>query len=75
MKYTATKHLKKVAFSTALVALSSQAMAAVPTEATDAITLVGTDGGSIIAAIWVPLATVTVGFVMMKLFKRGVSKI
>lgn len=64
--------------SAALVAVSllaQSAFAALPTEATDAISLVGTDGGALQAAIWVPLGAVTVGFVIMKLFKRGANKI
>jgi hypothetical protein len=57
------------------LAVVTSANAALPTEATDAITAIGTDGLALQAAVWVPLGLVTVGFIVMKLFKRGSNKI
>lgn len=63
------------AVAVALAAVSVPSFATLPTEATDAITLIGTDGLALQLAIWGPLATITVGFIIMKLFKRGGNKI
>ena len=62
-----------VTTTVALTASAFQAaMAALPTAATDAITSVDTDAAALITAIWPIVVTVTVGFVLIKLFRRGV---
>ena len=58
-----------------LLASIASAHAALPTAATDAITGIGTDGLALIDAVWVPVAAVTTGFILIKLFKRGSGKI
>jgi len=61
--------------SGAVLLLSQQAFAALPTEATAAFTSIGTMITDVIAATWVPVALVTVGFIGIKLFKRGGNKV
>lgn len=65
--------------ASALVVVSSliagAAQAALPTEATAALTTVSGNVTDIFAAIWPIIATVVAGFVLIKLFKRGTSKI
>lgn len=56
-----------------LAVTSSVALADV-TLATAAIATVGTDATSLIAAAWPVLTTITVGFIIMKLFKRAAQK-
>ena len=58
-----------------LVGFGSMANAALPTAATDAISLVQTDGEALITAYWPVVAAITVGFVIIKLFKRGAGKV
>lgn len=66
-------HLIKVALvAMALVSLSAQA--ALPAEATAAFTAISGYVTDIFAAIWPIVATVTGGFVLVKLFKRGANK-
>jgi hypothetical protein len=60
---------------TAASLVTTQAHADLPAGATAAITAIGTDGLAIIDAIWVPLAAIVGGFIVIKLFKRGTSKI
>ena len=50
------------------------AHAALPTEATAAFTGLSTNVTDIFTAIWPILATVTGGFVLIKLFKKGANK-
>jgi hypothetical protein len=50
------------------------AHAALPTEATAAFTTLQTNVTDIIAAVWPILASVTGGFALFKLFKRGANK-
>lgn len=59
----------------AAVAYVENAMAALPTEATNAFTLLGTNVTDIFAAIWPIVAAVTGGFVLISLFKKGASKV
>jgi len=58
----------------ALGATIGTASAAVPTEATDAITALGTDATAMTTAAWPILASITGGFIVMKLFKRAANK-
>jgi hypothetical protein len=54
--------------------IASSAMAAVPTEVTTAFTSISDTAAGILALVW-PIATaVTVGFVGLKLFKKGANK-
>lgn len=59
----------------ALLAFVNNAMAALPTEATAAFTAVSGNVTDIFAAIWPIIATVTGGFVLIKLFKKGTGSI
>ena len=58
--------------SFAAIVLSSvgSASAAVPTEATDALTGIQTDAGTLATAAWPVLAAITGTFILMKLVKR-----
>lgn len=59
---------------TALV-LGTAAHAALPTEATAAFTALKTDGESLITAAWPVVAAITVGFILISLFKRAAGKV
>ncbi len=48
--------------------------AAVPTEASGAVTLLITDAGTYVSSLWPLLVAVVIGFVFMKLFRKGISK-
>lgn len=61
-----------VAMSLAVV--PGVALAALPAEATGAFTTITGYATDIFAAIWPLLAFVVGGFVLIKLFKRGVNK-
>ena len=65
----------KSALSACLLTVTSGAFAALPTAATDAITAINTDGLALIDAIWIPVAAIVGGFILIKLFKRGASKV
>ena len=54
--------------------LTGLAQAALPAEATAAFTELQTNVTDIIAAVWPILASVTGGFALFKLFKRGANK-
>lgn len=74
-----TKILKKTKAKTlALFGIAStasiNASAAIPAEVTDAITDLITDAASFVASFWALLIPVTIGFLWMKLFKKGTSK-
>lgn len=69
------QNLKKVVVASALVAAAGVANAALPTEATAAFTAVSGNVTDIFAAIWPIIATVTGGFVLIKLFKKGTGSI
>ncbi len=69
------QNLKKVVVASALVAAAGVANAALPTEATSAFTAVSGNVTDIFAAIWPIIATVTGGFVLIKLFKKGTGSI
>jgi hypothetical protein len=58
----------------ALMFFGLAAHAALPTEATAAFTALQTNVTDIIAAVWPILASVTGGFALFKLFKRGANK-
>lgn len=64
----------KAALAVTLLATAGVASAALPADAQTAIDAVGTFVTDILSAVW-PIATaLTVGFVGIKLFKKGASK-
>lgn len=66
---------KKLILASALMIAAGAASAALPTEATAAFTTVAGNVTDIFAAIWPIIATVTGGFVLIKLFKKGTGSI
>lgn len=67
---------KVIVFLTMLCMLcASAAQAALPTEATTAFSSLSTAVTDILAAVWPVVAAVLVGFVTIKLFKRGGNKV
>ena len=57
-----------------VIAAPMSAFAALPLAATTAITDAQTDSLALIDAVWPYVAAVAVGFVILKLFKRGINK-
>lgn len=55
--------------------IAVQAHAALPTEATTAFTSLKADAESLITAAWPVVAAITVGFVLISLFKRAAGKV
>lgn len=53
----------------------SHAQAALPTEATAAFTGIGTAITDVLAAVWPLIAAVMIGFITIKLTKRGGNKV
>ena len=64
-----------VVIGAALAVASSLASAALPAEATAAFTSMSSNLQEVIAAVWPMVATATVAFVLIKVFKRGMAKI
>lgn len=64
-----------VVVAAGLMVAAGVASAALPTEATAAFTSVSGNVTDIFAAIWPIIATVTGGFVLIKLFKKGTGSI
>lgn len=64
------KMLKKIGFAASAIVATGAAHAAVPTEATDAITGIGTDAASLLASVWPVVIAVTGGFILVRLVKR-----
>lgn len=52
-----------------------QAHAALPAAATDAFSTLQSDSSSLIEAAWPVVAAITVGFVLISLFKRAAGKV
>lgn len=67
--------VKAAALVTVALGVVGSAAAAVPTEATDAITAVQTDGLAMITAGWPVVAAITGGLILIKLFKRVLGKV
>lgn len=67
------KH-KVAAAVAAPVLLVGQAYAAVPTEVTTAFTSISDTATGILALVWPIATTLVVGFVGLKLFKKGANK-
>lgn len=55
--------------------IGSVASAAVPVAASTALTDLSTDGLAMIDLIWPVVAAITIGFVLIRLFKRGVFSV
>lgn len=72
MKNFKTRLAAIVAASAALTGVAS---AAVPAEATAAITGVQTDGLAMISAGWPVVAAITGAFVLIKVFKKIIGKV
>lgn len=67
---------KKIAAFVALgVGLASSAMAALPTAATTALTEISTAVDDVEAGVWPVIGAAIVVFVIIKLVKRGASKV
>lgn len=58
----------------ALMFVASSAHAVLPTEATAALTALETDGASMVAAGWPIAVAVTVGLILMGIFKKVASR-
>lgn len=70
------KNLKsKAALFSSLLLTTGGAFAAIPTEATDAITGVQTDGLAMISAGWPVVSAIVGGLILIKLFKKVMSKV
>lgn len=62
------------AVATGSVLVASSTYAALPTEVGTTFTAIQTDGEALIALAWPVLGAIVGGFVIMKLFRRAVSK-
>lgn len=71
-----TRFNKKLAIATLITTAlaATQASAALPTEATDAITAIQTDGTAMISAGWPVVVAIFGGLVIIKLFKKVLSR-
>lgn len=58
----------------AAVAYVENALAALPTEATNAFSTISGNVTDILAAVWPIVALATGGFILIKLFKKGANK-
>ena len=70
-----TMKMKAAALVASMIALTGTASAAIPTEATTAITGIQTDGEAMIAAGWPVVAALVGGFILIKLFKKVMGKV
>lgn len=71
-----TKAVKlKIAISAVAFVLSTNVHAAVPTWASTAVTNAQADGVAFIELIGPAVAAVAIGFLLIKIFKRGTNKI
>ncbi len=68
------KHSKAL-FAVALLTTAGTASAALPAEAQAAIDAIAAFVTDILAAAWPIVTAVTVGFIGMKLFKKGANKV
>lgn len=66
--------MQKTVVLAALMLASGIASAALPAEATAAFSSLSDNAASVLAAVWPILATVTGGFALMTLFKKGTGK-
>jgi hypothetical protein len=74
-KFVSRVNVARAAVSAGLMTVGFSAFAALPTAATAAMTQLEDDADALITAAWPVIAAVTVGFIIIKLFKRGGSKV
>lgn len=65
----------QAALGTAVLVASISAHAALPVAASDAITAMGTKITETMDAFWAPIVLAVGGFLLFKLFRRGVGKL
>ena len=65
---------KKMVLLSSLMVAAGSAQAALPTEATDAITALQTDGTAMIDAVWPVVVAITGGIILIKLFKKVIFR-
>lgn len=68
------KNRIQVVLAATLAFISGTVHAAIPVEASGAVTGLVTDAAAFIGSLWPLLVAVVVGFIFMKIFKKGVSK-
>ncbi len=73
-KGSMVRQLAAVALAS-LSAVALQAHAELPAAATTAFTQLKSDAESLITAAWPVVAAITVGFILISLFKRAASKV
>lgn len=74
-KGRSVKQSAKAAVGTVVMTATVSAHAALPAEATAAFTTISGNVSDIFAAAWPIIGSVTGGFVLISLFKRGASKL
>jgi len=65
---------RKASLALVLAVSAAAAQAALPTEAAAAFTGISDNVTDILAVVWPIVATMTGGFVLIKLFKKGANK-
>lgn len=68
------KRIQQSAVLVGLMLLAGVASAAMPTEATAAFTSISDTVTGVLGLVWPVVTTLTVGFVGIKLFKKGANK-
>lgn len=68
------RNLNKVLIGTGLALVTGVSFAALPAAATTAFTDVQTAITDVLAAVWPVVAAVVVGFMTIKLVKKGIAK-
>lgn len=68
------KQLRNTAVAVGTAVASAGAMAALPTEVTGAFSSISETVTGILALVWPIAVSLTVGFVGLKLFKKGAAK-
>ena len=65
----------KIALASIFALFTVQANAALPAEVTTAFTTLQTDFDALIALAWPVIAAVTIGFLLIKFFKKATNKV
>jgi uncharacterized BrkB/YihY/UPF0761 family membrane protein len=68
------RKLHKVLPGVGLVAMATPAMAAIPADVTTAFTDLTTDAATFLTSVWGVLTIIVIGFLWMKLFRKGLNK-
>jgi hypothetical protein len=58
-----------------MVSMVATVQAALPAAAATAFDTLETDGLALIDLAWIPVSLIAIGFVILKLFKRGANKV